>query len=714
MKLRFLITALLLGFGIASLWAQDLKTIKEIQTSISFEADSSVLKGQRVKVRGVVGTDPNLWYQVVNTNPAYSFWIVEKGQSGPQTGLSIRLGNGKAADATGVKALRKGQEVELIGIVEYYNGETQINLDEKEKIKVLAVNVPIPDPIPLEVGVFNDETRTAKSTGELYQGCFVALQNVRVTEVNTQAGRGSFTVIDAQGNKIDVFDANLDMRQGINGFVKPAIGVVYTNVKGYIIHRKFPNPTPQNPWEYEICPFDTAGATVDPKTVPPAVVSSQILRNPVCPKPTETVRINAPVTHPAGSEISKVTLYYAVGSSNMNYTQIEMVKGGTGSYSADVPAQPLGSFVHYYIEAVDVNGNKTVAPFSSRANKPFPYSYVVSDQGCRIRDIQQTFPAFHERSDYYESGYRNHTVTNIKGVVTASTKTTNLGYCYIQDRNFSTWSGINLVGDIANLNVGDSVEIESAIVDEYFGMTYLKEANTIKVNGQVRPIAPVVLDLDRFNPDSINIFTETYEGMLVRFEKGNGGIKVVNSKKDDCANFYNTCMDWVIGTDPLNPTKGVRILTGGPSGAWSSKAVSYINDTMWVANLNSGVEAKIIDNKWSFDAVIGILVYSRNRIRVTPRNNEDFIAPVGRMNEKTTIEAVIYPNPTNDVFTIQSQEGISQIQVMDVTGRILINQTVNGSQTIISTQNCPAGVYLVKLIGTDEVRTGIVRIVINK
>jgi hypothetical protein len=289
-----------------------------------------------------------------------------------------------------------------------------------------------------------------------------------------------------------------------------------------------------------------------------------------------------------------------------------------------------------------------------------------------------------------------------------------LGYCYIQDRNFPTWSGINLVGDVANLNVGDSIEIESAIVDEYFGMTYLKEANTIKVNGQVRPIAPVVLDLDRFNPDSTNIFTETYEGMLVRFEKGNGGIKVVNSKKDNCANFYNTCMDWVIGTDPLDPTKGVRILTGGPSGAWSSKAVSYINDTMWAANLNSGVEARIIDNKWSFDAVTGIVVYSRSRIRVTPRNNEDFIAPVGRMNEQTAIEAVIYPNPTNDVFTVQSQEGISQIQVMDVTGRILINKTINGSFTTISTQNLPSGVYLVKLIGKDEVRTGIARIVINK
>lgn len=710
MKLRLLFTALLLGLCLGTLSAQDLKTIKEIQTSTSFEADSSLLKGQKVKVRGIVGTDPNLWYQVVNTSPAYSFWIVEKGQSGPQTGLSIRLGNGKAADATGVKALRKGQEVELVGMVDYYNGETQINLDENEKVKVLAVNVPVPDPFPLEVGVFNDGARVSKATGEPYQGCFVALQNVRVVEVNTATDRGSFTVVDAEGNKIDVFDANLDMRQGKNGFVKPAVGVVYTNVKGYIIHRKFPN----SPQEYEICPFDTAGATVDPKTVPPSVVSSQILRNPVCPKPTETVRVNAPVTHPASTEITKVTLYYAVGSSNMNYTQVDMVKGGTGSYSADIPAQPVGSFVHYYIEAVDANSNKTLAPFSPRANKPFPYSYVVSEQGCRIRDIQQTFPIFHQNSDYYESGYRNHTVTGIKGVVTASTKTSNLGYCYIQDRSFATWSGINLVGDIANLNVGDSIEIESAIVDEYFGMTYLKEANTIKVNGQVRPIAPVVLDSDRFNPDSINIFTETYEGMLVRFEKGNAGIRVVNSKKDDCSNFYNTCMDWVIGTDRLDPTKGVRILTGGPSGAWSSKAVSYINDTLWVASLNSGVEAKIIDNKWGFDAVIGILVYNRNRIRVTPRSNDDFIAPVGRMNEQMAIEAIIYPNPTNDVFNIKAQAGISYVQVIDITGRILVNQAVNGTETTISTQNLSSGVYVVKLIATDGISSGSTRISVIK
>jgi hypothetical protein len=202
--------------------------------------------------------------------------------------------------------------------------------------------------------------------------------------------------------------------------------------------------------------------------------------------------------------------------------------------------------------------------------------------------------------------------------------------------------------------------------------------------------------------------------MLVRFEKGNGGIKVVNSKKDDCANFYNTCMDWVIGTDPLNPTKGVRILTGGPSGAWSSKAVSYINDTMWAANLNSGVEAKIIDNKWSFDAIAGILVYSRNRIRVTPRNNEDFIAPVGRTDEAEAIKAVIYPNPTNDVLTIKAEESIGQIQLLDVTGRLLINQTVNHNEVTISTQEYPSGIYLVKLIGADGFSNSVVRIVINK
>lgn len=56
----------------------------------------------------------------------------------------------------------------------------------------------------------------------------------------------------------------------------------------------------------------------------------------------------------------------------------------------------------------------------------------------------------------------------------------------------------------------------------------------------------------------------------------------------------------------------------------------------------------------------------------------------------------IYPNPFDQSLTIQLQEDASgTIRIMDVYGKIILQQAVNGQTTTVQTNAWSAGVYFV-------------------
>lgn len=77
--------------------------------------------------------------------------------------------------------------------------------------------------------------------------------------------------------------------------------------------------------------------------------------------------------------------------------------------------------------------------------------------------------------------------------------------------------------------------------------------------------------------------------------------------------------------------------------------------------------------------------------QVPPKN---FVSTKGPI--KAT-EVVLFPNPAQDQFTVQSNLATEQVlQVMDLQGRTLLNQTLRGNTTV-STLDWKPGVYLVKM-----------------
>ncbi|HWY35234.1 MAG TPA: T9SS type A sorting domain-containing protein [Nitrosopumilaceae archaeon] len=72
-------------------------------------------------------------------------------------------------------------------------------------------------------------------------------------------------------------------------------------------------------------------------------------------------------------------------------------------------------------------------------------------------------------------------------------------------------------------------------------------------------------------------------------------------------------------------------------------------------------------------------------------------------NDNHSSQISVYPNPTNGNFTVQTSFSTpQQIQVVDITGKTVLSQTISG-KTNISADNLPNGIYNVIITGNNKV-----------
>jgi len=62
---------------------------------------------------------------------------------------------------------------------------------------------------------------------------------------------------------------------------------------------------------------------------------------------------------------------------------------------------------------------------------------------------------------------------------------------------------------------------------------------------------------------------------------------------------------------------------------------------------------------------------------------------------------VIYPNPFNDVLTIDSASETSRVKISDISGRTILDNQINGKTTHFDTSSWQSGIYIVTLTGLD-------------
>lgn len=91
--------------------------------------------------------------------------------------------------------------------------------------------------------------------------------------------------------------------------------------------------------------------------------------------------VSADMKHSTG--ISSATLYYRLATTGA-YTAVTMSPAAGDSWTGDIPAQPVGTHIEYYVEGNSTNGKTTVRPLAAPAGF---WDFNVIDVSASIQEV---------------------------------------------------------------------------------------------------------------------------------------------------------------------------------------------------------------------------------------------------------------------------------------------------------------------------------------
>lgn len=677
--------------------AQSVVTISAIQAPPTNACnDTSTYYGDTVIVRAKVVMDGGLAQAAGGRN----IWL-QAGNGGANSGLDVFGFSGTPTTPDDVLDLVAGDSVEITGYIDEFSGESEIR---PLNVTLLGSGQAITSTV-VNVSDLNDPSQNnVISTGEQWEGSFIEVQNVTVTNVSYfptagcawgSAGcRVSFIVQDGSGNVMNISDRFLAQRSTAYGgnFNPPTVGDVYCSIKGVLLHSKNNCPG-SNGRGYELHPFDSTH--YDICSAAPAIFNtSRAHVSPIC---NQNETITTEITDADG--VASAYLHYAFGASTTAYDSVAMVLSA-GNWTASIPGQADGVFCKYYLSATDNAGNYAKVPAVPSSDPKF---FTFRCNGLSIYDVQYVPTTFNSAS----SGYNAMEVT-VTGVVTASAEPGNLGYVFIQEENRLDWAGIMCLGStsLSTLTVGQKVTV-TGTVNESFGYTRLENVSSVSLAG-TGTITPLNLQPSVFTTYGFAT-NEAYEGMLIRLYNPSGDVFVVDANADDPSNFA----EYRVGADQFDPSTGCRVIAGRQtSSAFSSLNFSWVNDSSWATTDGiMNVDPCVVTEGVTFDSLIGIMYYSFSNFKIMPRNNDDAVNPsicaTAIEGAVAQIEAKVYPNPTAEAVNVEYNPAAVQqgamVNVFDLTGRKLSTVELNkaAGRTRVNLSGMPAGTYLLVITNAE-------------
>ncbi|MBS1262595.1 MAG: hypothetical protein MAG453_01951 [Calditrichaeota bacterium] len=346
---------------------------------------------------------------------------------------------------------------------------------------------------------------------ERWGNVFVELQNVIVTNLEPTPYE-LFTIDD------DLEDEWLDVKvdddsDAMSDYQDPPLGTNIESISGWIYHHFGTlDVNDANDWTYKICPAYPEDIVIGEG--PPNILS--VTRDYGAPGPYQPVVIGASVSD--NNEVASVTLHYRVDEGEWN--DVEMEHQGGIEYEGEIEGQPEGSFVEYYVEAVDDLEQSSTAP--SDLDEQY-YGYEATDN-MTINVVQYT-PWNNGVSPY--NGYS----VEVTGVVTNTLDNANY-YAdedygpafFIQTGDTAPWSGVvvHLTPAVGTLpEYGDEVTVEGTVDDTGLGWSFKWGGNTrildvfeMTNNGSGNDYS--VYDA---TAAEVNAALEQYESVAVRFSE---------------------------------------------------------------------------------------------------------------------------------------------------------------------------------------------------
>lgn len=234
----------------------------------------------------------------------------------------------------------------------------------------------------------------------------------------------------------------------------------------------------------------------------------------------------------------------------------------------------------------------------------------------------------------------------------------------------------------------DSVLFVGTLSDKFAGLTFSNNGVLYGITGDGANISPstlytintstaastLVADLSATTTDGEAIAFNTTDGLIYRFT-GEDTLQSVNPTTTATVNYaftntvdnYGHALIYNSSTNDFVMAAGDTIYTVSTSGALSDKVYSALGSDFQIKGLV---------------------------VAPTP-------ASVSTI-EKAKALVSVFPNPSNGVVTIQSNENIEMINVYSVNGKLIESTRVNFEKTI--TKNLQKGAYLVEVLLSNNAK----------
>ncbi|MBC8048215.1 MAG: T9SS type A sorting domain-containing protein [Fimbriimonadaceae bacterium] len=588
--------------------------------SLGLEDDLSAYDGDTVRVQGLVIFDP-CTYALSTSGSRVGTFMVEESATGEWTGLHVLIDPSASGYAGTLEELNDaslfvdnfqvGNVVECTGIVSTFDGNTQLWLLPVSSEIIGFATPPLATIVNVSDFMASDGAGgqvLQTLTGEPYESVYVELQNVFVTDVSYTASSGRWTwyLQDLDGNKIRIRDVSGHFRNDTGSddecaiwsggstdetatpdeYTAPTAGTYLSYVRGQIVEAFTET-------EYALAPLVLSD--VGPSLATPPTVTN-ITRNPIVATSIEEVTISANIIDLDGT-VASANIYYSYGIGSVDWNLSSMTNTSGDIWEGIISAPGFdGTYVNYYIEATDNEGNSIESPASSS-----PKTYIVLDDGITsISQIQYT------PFDNGNSIFNNDSIISdldITAIVTASKQLYDLNLLTLQDSD-EPWSGIFVIsvpGDgTENLLRGDEIHLTAAKVIENFGQTSIRDIVYSKTSDKnplpsfITGLVPTDIDAKVFDA------SEPYEGMLVKFETVYETMDNADPAATDPIYGFG---EWRLNTS-YTPDEGLRV-----------------DDNSYTVFFEFGVDS--INEGDELDYVQGILSYSFSNYKLEPRDMND-------------------------------------------------------------------------------------------
>lgn len=619
-------------------------------------SDTSYAVGDTVSLRGVVTMPTGLSYAGAGVK-----FIMSETEGGPWSAILSYH-----PDSTAYPNLFEGDLIEVSGYIgEYRTGPSNMTeLWITSPIDIVGIGQPLPPPSYVRTGDLR-----LPVTAEQWGNCMVYVKNIRVTKNNPQYEL--FAVDDGSGAVL-VDDDSDSLDTYYNVHPRPPVGAQADSIRGWVYHHYgyYTDST-----TYKLEPLYMSD--IKWGSAPPVV--TDVVRNLAAPRSSDAVSVSANVM--SNLVVTEVALLYRVDSGYPlakgnagGYSRVTMTNPSGNTYRGQIPPQPNGSFVSFFIEATDNLGQKSLTP-SDTARQHF--SYVVRDGLLRIADVQYTPWAI------ADSPFEGYTVT-LTGVVTTDSSANSIFKAYALQDTETPWGGILVCGLPNTLTRGDMVAVTGKVTDYNPDWHYKWDNNTVlladayEVGSSGHVIGPVDVATGTLSATSPEV--ESYEGVLVRIR--NATLMSVNRYDVTFDDGSGPCLvdgDFMLARDQDANTKFYVNQSGGYLVAFG--------DT-----IRPGEKV---------DRIQGVFIYSFGTYKIEVRDDHDFGQRVG-VDPGFVPPAYTYrleqnfPNPFNPGTKIYFE--IPSTQQVTVVVYNLLGQKV---KTVLD-EALPPGRHVLPWDGTDE------------